>query len=105
MDKIEIKLKECCLTCEHFDPRGVIGFGMCATLDGGREIACWHMKVCAKYNEISPVVRCKDCTLRGTEDCAMQYSCTECGGQWSWESDNDFCSYGRERDKEIIRAD
>ncbi len=48
MERIEIKLKECCLTCEHFSPDGVIGFGMCP-LDGKRVIACGHMPVCQRY--------------------------------------------------------
>lgn len=39
------------------------------------------------------VVRCKDCRLRGREECAMFYRC-ECGEQHTWETDNDFCSYG-----------
>ena len=40
------------------------------------------------------VVRCKNCILRTTTDCAMNYKC-ECGGQWSWETNEDFCSYGK----------
>lgn len=40
-----------------------------------------------------PVVRCKDCALRGREDCAMFYCC-ECGEQATWERDDDYCSYG-----------
>jgi hypothetical protein len=40
-----------------------------------------------------PVVRCKDCHWRGSEECAMFYRC-ECGEQHTWETDNDFCSYG-----------
>ena len=39
------------------------------------------------------VVRCKDCRLRGREECAMFYRC-ECGEQHTWETDNDFCSWG-----------
>ena len=39
------------------------------------------------------VVRCKDCKWRGSENCAMFYRC-ECGEQHTWETDNDFCSYG-----------
>lgn len=41
-----------------------------------------------------PVVRCKECAKRYTPDCAMQYQCSVCGGQWSWESDDAFCSWG-----------
>ena len=43
--------------------------------------------------DVVPVVRCKDCRLRGREDCAMFYRC-ECGEQHTWETDDDFCSYG-----------
>ena len=43
--------------------------------------------------KIVQVVRCKDCRWRGIEACAMFYSC-ECGEQHTWETDNDFCSYG-----------
>lgn len=42
------------------------------------------------------VVRCKDCKFRGREDCAMYYRCN-CGEQHTWETDNDFCSYGERR--------
>ena len=43
------------------------------------------------------VVRCKDCMFRHTEDCAMQYEC-DCGEQHTWESDNDYCSYGERKE-------
>ena len=43
--------------------------------------------------DVVEVVRCKDCRWRGREDCAMFYRC-ECGEQHTWETDNDFCSYG-----------
>lgn len=45
--------------------------------------------------DIVEVVRCKDCRLRGREDCAMFYRC-DCGEQHTWETDNDFCSYGEQ---------
>ena len=45
--------------------------------------------------DVAPVVRCKDCRWRGREDCAMFYRC-DCGEQHTWESDNDFCSYGEQ---------
>ena len=52
MEKIKIKLKECCLTCEHFDPSGIKGVGAYIVCCGEPErvIACGHMEVCAKYN-------------------------------------------------------
>ena len=43
--------------------------------------------------DVVEVVRCKDCRWRGREDCAMFYRC-DCGEQHTWETDNDFCSYG-----------
>ena len=45
--------------------------------------------------DVAPVVRCKDCRRRGREDCAMFYRCN-CGEQHTWETDNDFCSYGEQ---------
>ena len=47
--------------------------------------------------DVVPVVRCKDCRLRGREECAMFYRC-ECGEQHTWEADDDFCSYGEKID-------
>lgn len=48
-------------------------------------------------NDRVEVVRCKDCKYRGREDCAMFYRCN-CGEQHTWETDNDFCSYGERRE-------
>ena len=45
-----------------------------------------------------PVVRCKDCVRRGTPECGMSYEC-ECGRQYTWETDNDFCSFGKRKEK------
>ena len=47
-------------------------------------------------NDLIEVVRCKDCIYRGRVDCAMSYRC-DCGEQHTWETDNDFCSYGERR--------
>lgn len=47
--------------------------------------------------DVAPVVRCKDCHWRGSEECAMFYRC-ECGEQHTWETDADFCSYGERID-------
>jgi hypothetical protein len=47
--------------------------------------------------DVAQVVHCKDCRLRGGEDCAMFYRC-DCGAQHTWETDNDFCSYGEKRE-------
>ena len=48
---------------------------------------------CCPAADVAPVVRCKDCHWRGSEECAMFYRC-ECGEQHTWETDNDFCSWG-----------
>lgn len=55
MGKIKIKLKECCLTCEHFDPSGIKGFGAYIACCGEPErmIACGHAEVCKTYLESS----------------------------------------------------
>ena len=42
------------------------------------------------------VVRCKDCKHRKTENCSMYVEC-DCGSQYTWECDNDFCSYGERK--------
>lgn len=44
--------------------------------------------------DVVEVVRCKDCIHRNTPDCAMWYECSKCGGQWSWNRSDDFCSHG-----------
>lgn len=49
--------------------------------------------------DVVEVVRCKDCVWRGREECAMFYRC-DCGEQHTWETDNDYCSYGVRMDKE-----
>lgn len=53
--------------------------------------------------EQDPVVRCSECRLRGTEDCAMHVAC-DCGarGLWetSWETDHDYCSWGERKEDE-----
>ena len=43
--------------------------------------------------DVVEIVRCKDCKWRGSEECAMFYRC-DCGEQNTWETDNDYCSYG-----------
>ena len=49
MDKLEIKLKECCLTCDHFYlDTGKIGIMGCGPF-GPRELSCLHMPVCGRY--------------------------------------------------------
>ena len=55
--------------------------------------------------DVAPVVRCKDCLWRGREECAMFYRC-DCGEQHTWETDDDFCSYGerKEPDNEVSES-
>lgn len=53
---IKIRLKECCLTCEHFDPSGIKGLSIyytpvCGCGEIERVIACGHMTVCKMYLE------------------------------------------------------
>ena len=67
-------------------------------LDGDNDAAdcyrdCIDLLDSIPTTDVAPVVRCKDCRWRGREDCAMFYRC-ECGEQHTWETDNDFCSYG-----------
>ena len=49
--------------------------------------------------DVAEIVRCKDCALRKTEDCAMYFEC-DCGEQCSWETDNDYCSLGKKEKQE-----
>lgn len=53
--------------------------------------------VVMKGAEVAPVVRCRDCRWRGREECAMFYRC-DCGEQHTWETDDDFCSYGEHKE-------
>lgn len=49
--------------------------------------------------DVVDVVRCKDCKFRNTSDCAMRYECDNCSVQYSWENNNDYCSYGERREQ------
>ena len=49
--------------------------------------------------DVVEVVRCKDCIFRSRPECAMYYSCN-CGEQHTWETNNDFCSYGERKEQE-----
>lgn len=50
MERMEIKLKECCLECDHFDLdyAKLNVFPTCGCTDR-RKLACTHMQVCHKY--------------------------------------------------------
>lgn len=55
MHKIEIKLKDYCLTCEHFclETSSIGYYGVCGSDE--RKIACVHMLVCQTYNGNKPI--------------------------------------------------
>lgn len=55
---------------------------------------CSAIHVVTEALQEPEIVHCKDCRLRKTEECAMQYEC-DCGEQHSWENDNDYCSWGK----------
>lgn len=79
-----------CSDCVHFD--------VCYKIEHfGRDLET--NTPCREFigvNDRVEVVRCKDCIYRGRVDCAMSYRC-DCGEQHTWETDNDFCSYGERR--------
>lgn len=54
--------------------------------------------------DVVEVIRCKDCALRKTEDCAMYYECDYCECQHTWESDNDYCSWAERKEDENDRG-
>lgn len=60
-------------------------------------MALWQNAEQMPTLDVAPVVRCKDCLWRGREECAMFYRC-DCGEQHTWETDNDFCSYGERKE-------
>lgn len=45
-----------------------------------------------------PVVRCRECKYRKTERCQMYWESEDGREQYSWETDDDFCSSGKRRD-------
>lgn len=95
MEKIEIKLKECCLTCEHFDQSGIkglswSGFSCCGEPE--RVIACGHMAVCKTYLEDKKAesfwTRIEYRNKKG--GCyKVEWECEECGGHSM--SKSDYC--------------
>lgn len=105
MEKIEIKLKECSLTCENYYPDG-IGIGSyCSIGQEKREISCLHMPVCYKYTGRKPtaidVIRCGECrrwhpdgTYGIDIDGEKQQSGT-CDFTSTACKENHFCSFGR----------
>lgn len=45
------------------------------------------------------VVRCRECRWRKGPMCSMEYHNDETREQYTWELDNDFCSYGERREE------
>ena len=71
----------------------------------GRNLTLWegdYKKTWVAYR-VPPreVVHCKDCANRNTPDCAIRCpvwcQCVEKSLQQSWETDNDYCSWGVRR--------
>lgn len=66
-----------------------------AIVDAIRDI----ISVITPTADVVEVVRCRDCKKRYTPSCGMCYSCSVCGGQWSWETENGYCSFGEKREE------
>ena len=67
----------------------------CSSMRCGSEeeaIEAWNRRV-----DTVEVVMCKDCIKRNTEECAMWYEDICDDYQYSWESDDDYCSWGVRR--------
>lgn len=83
MEKIKIKLKECCLTCEHFDPGGIkgIGYSLGCCVEPERVIACGHMEVCWKYNtkNLDSQIPKKPVNVKKYEKQICSAECPACG--------------------------
>lgn len=88
LEKIKIKLKECCLTCDYYYPDG-IGLGSFVSCgDNKREISCLHMPICKTYNSdsentIDRIIRCRDCA-----------QCIQHNGQPFCHIHREYTSYG-----------
>lgn len=104
MEKMEIKLKECCLTCDNFYLRTDLIGVYCSCGNDKREISCVHMPVCYKYNNMetkekngeplkakweyfsSNGVRTPKCSNCGYVTLSGEYSyCPHCGAKMSEE--------------------
>lgn len=94
MSKEYIEREEVIKILEHYDLSSGSTLG-CHS--GAIECAIFTIKMLPAA-DVAPVVRCKDCHWRESEECAMFYRC-ECGEQHTWETDNDFCSYGERIDR------
>lgn len=65
------------------------------SMNGG--MAAWYADKLLEAGVVL-VIRCKDCGLRRTGDCAMCYECYDCESQSTWETDNDYCSWGKRKE-------
>lgn len=82
MEKIEIKLKECCLTCKCFDPSGIQGlspYSISCCGEPERVIACGHMAVCKKYLESTSEKKMWEKAYLPNFCMQTVYVCPECG--------------------------
>ena len=68
----------------------------CGEIDCLACVEQWLGEICAA--DVVEVVRCRDCVHRRTDDCSMYIRC-DCGAQHSWETANDFCSWGEGKEK------
>ncbi len=98
MEKIAIKLKECCLTCEHFDPGGIkgIGYSLSCCKEPERIIACGHMEVCWKYNtkNLDSQIAQKPVNIKRAGEDIFSAECPTCG--YSFPDIGGACeAYGR----------
>lgn len=96
---------------EYIDREATVGLlenkyqdmsAMPASYYAGFQYALNMLKQISSAADVQQVVRCKDCIWRGREECAMFYRC-ECGEQHTWETDNDFCSYGERKEPDNER--
>lgn len=103
MKKIEIKLKECCLKCEHFDSSGIQGlstYPLSCCGEPERVIACGHMAVCKEYNDdcknsTDSVIRCRDCA-----HCIQHNSQPFCHIHSEYTSSEYFCGSAVKSDEQ-----
>lgn len=83
MEKIKIKLKECCLACDNFDSMGIKGIGLSLSCCGEQErvIACGHMEVCWKYNtkRLDSQIPKKPRNVKKKENKICNAECPACG--------------------------
>ena len=98
-EMVRYKPKEGTIAKEYIEREKAIEWFMAFVHMGESDIPAETVISDLKYAipaaDVAPVVRCKDCRWRGGEECAMFYRC-DCGEQHTWETDNDFCSYGEQ---------